>query len=82
MVHRGIDVFYVDIFERIWYFRAERKKLLFEATSKWENRPERSSWGTSFAKGLSLRVQAKSLAASPLSKPVLHYVRYSDCSAQ
>ena len=32
------------IFERIWYFRAEHKKLLFEATSTWENRAERSSW--------------------------------------
>ena len=32
------------IFERIWYFRAEHKKLLFEATSTWENRTERSSW--------------------------------------
>ena len=32
------------IFERIWYFQAEHKKLLFEATSKWEGRPERSSW--------------------------------------
>ena len=32
------------IFERIWYFQAEHKNLLFEATSKWEGRDERSSW--------------------------------------
>ena len=32
------------IFERIWYFQVEHKNLLFEATSKWEGRSERSSW--------------------------------------
>ena len=35
------------IFERLWYFHSpqdEHKKLLFDATTKWEGRPERSSW--------------------------------------
>ena len=32
------------IFERFWYFRAEHKVLIREATEKWENRPERRSW--------------------------------------
>lgn len=32
------------IFERFWYFRAEHKILLREATEMWENRSERRSW--------------------------------------
>ena len=32
------------IFERFWYFRAEHKVLLRDATEKWENRSERRSW--------------------------------------
>lgn len=32
------------IFERFWYFRAEHKGVIREATEKWEARPERRSW--------------------------------------
>ncbi|MGE0622727.1 MAG: MotA/TolQ/ExbB proton channel family protein [Pseudomonadales bacterium] len=32
------------IFERFWYFRAEHKVLVREATEKWESRSERRSW--------------------------------------
>jgi biopolymer transport protein ExbB len=32
------------IFERFWYFRAEHKNVIREATEKWEGRPERRSW--------------------------------------
>ncbi len=32
------------IFERIWYFRAENKNVIREATEKWEGRSERRSW--------------------------------------
>ena len=35
------------IFERLWYFHSpqdEHKKVLFDATTKWEGRAERSSW--------------------------------------
>jgi biopolymer transport protein ExbB len=32
------------IFERVWYFRAEHKNVIREATEKWEGRPERRSW--------------------------------------
>ena len=32
------------IFERFWYFQAEHKIVVREATEKWEGRPERRSW--------------------------------------
>ena len=32
------------IFERFWYFRAEHKVVIREATETWESRPERRSW--------------------------------------
>ena len=32
------------IFERFWYFRAEHKNVIREATEKWEGRTERRSW--------------------------------------
>ena len=32
------------IFERIWYFRAEHKNVIRDATEKWEGRSERRSW--------------------------------------
>ena len=32
------------IFERFWYFRAEHKNVVREATERWESRPERRSW--------------------------------------
>lgn len=32
------------IFERFWYFRAEHKVVIRQATEKWEGRPERKSW--------------------------------------
>ncbi len=32
------------IFERFWYFRAEHKNVIREATEKWEGRSERRSW--------------------------------------
>ena len=32
------------IFERVWYFRAEHKNVVREATEVWEGRPERRSW--------------------------------------
>ncbi|MGD8417912.1 MAG: MotA/TolQ/ExbB proton channel family protein [Pseudomonadales bacterium] len=32
------------IFERFWYFRAEHKNVVREATQMWESRSERSSW--------------------------------------
>lgn len=32
------------IFERIWFFRAEHKELVLEASTKWESRSERKSW--------------------------------------
>jgi len=32
------------IFERFWYFRAEHKNVVREATEKWERRTERRSW--------------------------------------
>ena len=32
------------IFERFWYFRAEHKNVIREATEKWEGRAERRSW--------------------------------------
>ena len=32
------------IFERFWYFRAENKNVIREATEKWESRGERRSW--------------------------------------
>jgi biopolymer transport protein ExbB len=33
------------IFERFWYFRAEHKNVIRDATEKWEGRTERRSWG-------------------------------------
>ncbi len=32
------------IFERFWYFRAEHKDVVRQATEIWEGRPERRSW--------------------------------------
>ena len=32
------------IFERFWYFQAEHKNVIREATELWEGRPERRSW--------------------------------------
>lgn len=32
------------IFERIWYFQAEHKKLIRDSTVAWEGRSERRSW--------------------------------------
>ena len=32
------------IFERIWFFQTEHKKLVREATESWEGRAERTSW--------------------------------------
>jgi biopolymer transport protein ExbB len=32
------------IFERFWYFRAEHKNVIREATEAWEGRSERRSW--------------------------------------
>ncbi len=32
------------IFERVWYFLAENRNYLGQATEKWESRPERNSW--------------------------------------
>ena len=32
------------IFERFWYFRAEHKNVIRDATEKWEGRSERRSW--------------------------------------
>jgi biopolymer transport protein ExbB len=32
------------IFERFWYFRAEHKTVVREASEKWEGRVERRSW--------------------------------------
>lgn len=32
------------IFERFWFFQAEHKDLVREATEKWEGRTERTSW--------------------------------------
>jgi len=32
------------IFERIWYFNSEHRRLIKSATELWESRPERRSW--------------------------------------
>ncbi|MCB1686525.1 MAG: MotA/TolQ/ExbB proton channel family protein [Pseudomonadales bacterium] len=32
------------IFERLWYFQAEHRKVIHAATSTWEDRAERRSW--------------------------------------
>ena len=32
------------IFERLWYFNSEHKRIIQSATDDWENRPERRSW--------------------------------------
>ena len=32
------------IFERLWYFNSEHKRIIRAATDVWENRPERRSW--------------------------------------
>jgi biopolymer transport protein ExbB len=32
------------IFERVWYFRAEHRNVVREATERWEGRSERRSW--------------------------------------
>ncbi len=32
------------IFERLWYFNSEHKRVIRTATDEWENRPERRSW--------------------------------------
>jgi biopolymer transport protein ExbB len=32
------------IFERMWYFFSEHKRVVADATEKWEDRPERRSW--------------------------------------
>ena len=67
------------IFERIWYFRAEHKKLLFEATSTWENRTERSSWSAhQIRKGLYLRV-CKIAGSLSIIETCIALVRCLDC---
>jgi len=32
------------IFERLWYFNSEHKRVIRSATDEWEDRPERRSW--------------------------------------
>ena len=32
------------IFERVWYFRSEHRRMIHAVTDQWESRPERRSW--------------------------------------
>lgn len=37
-------VMWTLIFERVWYFQTEHKRIIQEAVDKWESRDERRSW--------------------------------------